>query len=146
MLILLTVSGCLILLQVQAINFIMRTAIFLKEPKVLSQGSLTPAKINRQRRRWQDRRPRRFWVKPGLTSISWDNTMDNVTVASEWNANFRMSHPTFMELCEDVRPLLQRKSTRMRHPMSVKTQMAVNLYFLSVVRFHYSKKSLCRNF
>ena len=51
--------------------------------------------------------------------------LDNVTVASEWKENFRMSHPTFMELCEDLRPLLERKSTRMRRPISVETQMAV---------------------
>jgi len=57
--------------------------------------------------------------------------MDNVTVASEWKENFRMSHPTFMELCEDLRTLLERKSTRMRRPISVETQMAVTLYYLS---------------
>ena len=57
--------------------------------------------------------------------------LDNVTVASEWKENFRMSHPTFMELCEDLRPLLERKSTRMRRPISVETQMAVTLYYLS---------------
>ena len=94
MLTLLTVSGCLILLQVQAINFIMCTAIFLRKRKLLSQGSLTSATLLRQRRRWQDRRPRRFWVRLGRTSAWWDNMMDNATVASEWKENFRMSHPT----------------------------------------------------
>lgn len=57
--------------------------------------------------------------------------MDNATAASEWKENFRMSHPTFMELCEDLRPLLERKSTRMRRPISVETQVAVTLYYLS---------------
>lgn len=57
--------------------------------------------------------------------------MDNATAANEWKENFRMSHPTFMELCEDLRPLLERKSTRMRRPISVETQMAVTLYYLS---------------
>ena len=57
--------------------------------------------------------------------------MDNVTVASEWKENFRMSRPTFMELCEDLRPLLQRISTRMRRPISVETQMAVTLYYMT---------------
>ena len=36
-----------------------------------------------------------------------------------------------MELCENLRPLLERKSTRMRHPRSVETQMVVNFYCLS---------------
>ena len=57
--------------------------------------------------------------------------IDNATVAREWKENFRMSRPTFMELCEDLRPLLKRKSTRMRCPISVETQMAVTLCYLS---------------
>ena len=57
--------------------------------------------------------------------------MDNVMLASEWKENFRMSHLTFMELCEDLGPLLERKSTRMRCPISAETQMAVILFYLS---------------
>ena len=38
---LLAVSGCLILLQVQAVNLIMCNAIFRRKRKLLSQGSLT---------------------------------------------------------------------------------------------------------
>lgn len=57
--------------------------------------------------------------------------MNNVTVSSEWKENFRMSHPTLMELCENLRPLLESKSTRIRRPRSVETQMAVNFYYLS---------------
>lgn len=109
----------------------MCTATFLRKRKLLSQVSLTSATLNRRRRRWQDRRPRQFWVRPGRASAWWDNMMDNVTVASEWKENFRMSRPTFMELCEDLRPLLRRKSTRMRRAISVETQMAVTLYYLS---------------
>ena len=41
MLTLLAVSGCLILLQVQAVNLIMCNAIFRRKRKLLSQGSLT---------------------------------------------------------------------------------------------------------
>lgn len=35
--------------------------------------------------------------------------INNITVASEWKKNFRMSHPTLTELCEDLRPLLEEK-------------------------------------
>ena len=59
---------------------------------------------------------------------------DNVTVAREWKENLRLCCPTFMELCEDLSPLLKRKSTRMRCPISVETQMAVTLYYLLLVR------------
>ena len=58
MLTLLTVSGCLILLQVQAINFVMCTEVFLRKRKLLSQGSLTSATFLHRRRRWQDRTDR----------------------------------------------------------------------------------------
>lgn len=92
---LLAISSCLILLKVQAINFIMCTAVFLRERKLSSQGSLPSATLNRRPSRWQDQRPRRFWVRPGRTSAWWDNMMENVTVASEWKENFKMSHPTF---------------------------------------------------
>ena len=57
--------------------------------------------------------------------------MDNFTVASKWKEIFRTSHPTFMELCEDLRPLLKRESTRIRRPIAVETQMAVTIYYLS---------------
>ena len=43
---------------------------------------------------------------------------DNVTVASEWKENVRMSRPTFIELCEGLMSLLE-------------TQMALTLYFMS---------------
>ena len=57
--------------------------------------------------------------------------LDNVMVASECKENFRMSRPTFMELCEDLRSLVKTKSTRMRRPISVETQMTVTLYYSS---------------
>lgn len=44
-------------------------------------------------------------TRPGGTMMM----MDNVTVDSLWKENFRMSHPSFKELCEDLRPLLERK-------------------------------------
>ena len=67
MLTLLAVYGCLILLQIQAVNFIMCTAILVRKCKLLSQGSLMSATLNRRRCRWQDQGPRRFWVRPGQT-------------------------------------------------------------------------------
>ena len=142
MLTLLTVSGCLILLQVQAINFVMCTAVFLRKRKLLSQGILTSATFLHRRRRWQDRRPRRFWVRPGRTSAWWDNMLDNVTVASEWKENFRMSHSTFMELCEDLRPLLERNSTRMRRPISVDVPGVVIVCKRSGIRISFQCKCL----
>ena len=49
--------------------------------------------------------------------------MNNVTVASEWKENFRMSKTTFLDLRDDLRPLLEKKTTKMRHPLSMETQV-----------------------
>ena len=99
---LLTVSGCLILLQVQAINFFVYH-------KLLGQGILGSVTHYRRHRKWWDQRPRWFWVRPGRTSAWWDNMMDNVTLASKWKGNFTISRPSFMELWEDLRPQVKRK-------------------------------------
>ena len=50
------------------------------------------------------------------------------TLQDKWEENFRMSRNTFMTLCEDIRPLLKRTSTKMRRPLSMETQVAVTLY------------------
>ena len=69
MLTLLAISACLILLQIQAINSIMCTAIFLRKTQII-----IPRKFNKEV--WQDLRPRRFWVRLARTSAWWDNDDD----------------------------------------------------------------------
>ncbi|XP_068671197.1 putative nuclease HARBI1 [Montipora foliosa] len=57
--------------------------------------------------------------------------MNNVSVASEWKENFRMSKTTFSDLCDYLRPLLEKKTTKMRRPLSVETEVALTLYYLA---------------
>ena len=45
--------------------------------------------------------------------------------------NFRMSRPTFLLLCEELRPFVQKKATNMRLPVDVERQVASTLYYLS---------------
>ena len=73
---------------------------------------------------------RRFWTRPGRTSAWWDNFASQ-TVEEEWKENFRMSRPTFLLLCEELRPFVQKKATNMRLSMDVKRQVASTLYYLS---------------
>lgn len=69
--------------------------------------------------------------------------INNITVASEWKKNFRMSHPTLTELCEDLRPLLEeKKSTKMKRRISVETQVDLTLYCLSDKGVHCCPNSL----
>jgi len=76
-------------------------------------------------------RKRCCWVKKGRTSAWWDNFLKNEVPLSEWKENFRMSRKNFTELCDMLRPYLQRKSTKMREPISVETQIAAFLYYIS---------------
>ena len=57
--------------------------------------------------------------------------LNGVCLDSDWKDNFRMSRCNFEKLCDDLRPLLERRTTRMRKPLSVETQVAVTLYYLS---------------
>jgi hypothetical protein len=128
--VLLSLVCCLILLQGSIVNFVMATGICLRRRKLLQNAILISAKLVRKRRKWQNRRPRRFWVKPGRTSSWWDNMLNGVCLDSDWKDNFRMSRCNFEKLCDDLRPLLERRTTRMRKPLSVETQVAVTLYYL----------------
>ena len=49
----------------------------------------------------------------------------------EWRENFRMSRVSFFELCSLLGPYIERQATHMRSPISVETQVAVVLYYLS---------------
>ena len=42
-----------------------------------------------------------------------------------------MSRSSFFLLCQKLRPLIERQTTIMRQPVSVETQVAVTLYYLS---------------
>ena len=70
-------------------------------------------------------------MRPGRTSLWWENFLNNIVVAEEWRENFRLSKENFMKLCDKVRPFLLKQSTNMRSPISVEKQLAVTLYYLS---------------
>ena len=88
---LLAVASCLILLQAQVIYFVMGTSVLLRKRRLLKQSFFTSHTMVLRKRRWQNRQMRQFWVRPGRSSVWWDNLMNNVTVESEWKENFRMS-------------------------------------------------------
>ena len=57
--------------------------------------------------------------------------MNDVIVAKEWKENFRTGKNNFFKLCDELCPFLEKKSTSMRHLISVEKQVAVKLYNLS---------------
>ena len=74
---------------------------------------------------------RRFWTRPGRTSAWWDNFASQNIVPEEWKENFRRSRDTFLILCEERRPFIQKQATNMRLPVDVERQVASSLYYLS---------------
>ena len=74
---------------------------------------------------------RRFWTRPGRTSAWWDNFASQNVVPEEWKENFRMSRDTFLILCEELRPFIEKQDTNMRLPVDVERQVASSLYYLS---------------
>ena len=77
------------------------------------------------------RREQRFWIRPGRSTIWWDNFLNNAVLLEEWRENFRMSKESFLILCDELRPYIEKKCTKMREPISVEKQIALTLYYLS---------------
>ena len=77
------------------------------------------------------RKRRRFWVRPGRTAAWWDNFLNDRVLEEEWRENFRLSRANFFKLSYLLKPYVERQVTHMRSPISVETQLAVTLYYLS---------------
>ena len=86
-------------------------------------------KANRKAKKEKARR--RFWFRPGRCDSWWLAFKRGLPVPAEWKENFRMSKESFEKLCDDLRPFIARKLTRMRIPVSVETQVAATLCYLS---------------
>ena len=74
---------------------------------------------------------KRHWVRPGRNTLWWDNILSGISVEDERRENFRMTRETFNCLCTELSPYLFKQETNMRKPVSVQTQIAVTLYYLS---------------
>ena len=79
----------------------------------------------------KERKPPRFWVRPGRSSRWWTNILNNKATLEEWRVNCRMSEALFYMLCQELRPYLTKQTTKLRKPVSVETQVAVTLYYFA---------------
>ena len=102
-------------------------ATFIKLQQRLCNVRKNPGKVCKLRRK----RPRTCWVRPGRTDVWWQNFLNDVVVAKEWKENFRMGKNNFFKLCDELNPFLEKKSTSMRHSISVEKQVTVTLYYLA---------------
>lgn len=51
--------------------------------------------------------------------------------AADWIENFRMSQLTVNNLCQRLRSVIEKQSTRLRSPLSVEKHVAVTLWYLA---------------
>ena len=79
----------------------------------------------------KERKRRRFWVRPDRTSALWDIFLNGIVLDEEWRENFIMSHMSFFKLCNLLRPYIEHQTTHMHRTISVETQVALSLYYLS---------------
>ena len=86
---------------------------------------------NIQQQCYKHRKPRSFWKRPGRNSAWWKNFLNEKVVAEEWYENFRLSKQSFDRLCVELRSFLQKQISHLREPLSVETQVAIALYYLS---------------
>ena len=77
------------------------------------------------------RRTRRVWIRPGRTSLWWDNFVQGEVDDRAWRENFRMSKDSLVALSEELRPYIEGETTNMRAPVGVLKKVACTLYYLS---------------
>ena len=75
------------------------------------------------------RSPPRFWVRSHRNLKWWNNFMNGNMIPEEWKKNFRISERSFYILCEELRPCIQKQTTRSRKPISVEKQV-LSLYLV----------------
>nr|XP_020633184.1 protein ANTAGONIST OF LIKE HETEROCHROMATIN PROTEIN 1-like [Pogona vitticeps] len=73
---------------------------------------------------------RAFWVQPGRSEW-WEKVVLPHWDDPLWQENFRMSRRTFMELCDQLRPVLERQTTNMRAPITVEKQLGIAIWKLA---------------
>ena len=72
-----------------------------------------------------------MWIRPGRTSLWWDNFVQGEVDDRAWRENFRMSKDSIVALSEELRPYIEGIITNMRAPVGVLKKVACTLYYLS---------------
>lgn len=81
--------------------------------------------------------PHRFWSRQ-ISQNWWERVVLETWDPHQWLQNFRMTKDTFLELCEELRPELQRQTTTMRAPLSVEKRVGIALWKLATTECYRS--------
>ena len=96
------ISNLLVIYQLNVFIILLTNLSYARERQLcLDYVSSSSRLVMRRPRLWrQQRRPRRFWIKPGRTQSWWDSFSNNIVPPEEWRDNFRMSRASFFSLCD----------------------------------------------
>ena len=61
----------------------------------------------------------------------WRGVLDGLYGDGWWRENLRMTRDTFQMICDELRPYLERQTTRFRQPVSVEARVAVTIWRLA---------------
>nr|XP_056723371.1 uncharacterized protein LOC130493615 [Euleptes europaea] len=84
-----------------------------------------------------DAGPHRFWSRQ-VSQDWWERVVLETWDPTQWLQHFRMTKDTFLELCEQLRPELQRQTTTMRAPLSVEKRVGIALWKLATTECYRS--------
>ena len=73
---------------------------------------------------------RSLWMKP-RSNTWWEEIVNTTFSEKDWLENFRMSHATYLYVCEKLRSAIHKKDTMMREAIHHKKRVAVTLWYLS---------------
>ena len=71
---------------------------------------------------------RSLWMKE-RSSYWWDDVVNRTFSAHDWLENFRMSQATFLYVCNEIRPVVEKEDTVMRSAIPVQQRVALTLWF-----------------
>ena len=71
------------------------------------------------------------WLFRGRSESWWSEVVLKTFTERQWIENFRMSHRTFLHLCDQLHPKLFRSDTHYRMAIPVKKRVAIALWFLA---------------
>ena len=73
---------------------------------------------------------RSIWMKE-RSSYWWDHVVSSTFSSHDWLENFRMSQATFLYVCNEIRPVIEKEDTVMRKAIPVEQRVALTLWFLA---------------
>ena len=86
--------------------------------------------------------PRSVWQRDRDTQW-WEEIVKTKFTAQDWQTNFRMSHNTFLYLCNELRVEIAKTDTSMRKSIPVEKRVAITLWFMST-NSDYAIYLVCR--